>query len=211
MRSGVMAAAAAGEVVARRRTQLDPPGQQALDLLVEELSRQQLLLPELLALAHARSEQVSAEPILLLPVVQEAVRHHRRPVQVRAAPEAVEATTRTHPGWLGRVLANLLDNADRHGGGATAVHVGHDFAQAWVAVDDAGPGVPPHQRDKIFRRLSSRPADPHDAVGGLGLALCRQHARSAGGDLVIEDSPDGGARFLLVLPALRLQREGQGP
>ena len=45
--------------------------------------------------------------------------------------------------------ADLLDNADRHGGGATAVRMGRTSSHAWLAVEDAGRGVPPEQREYV--------------------------------------------------------------
>jgi two-component system heavy metal sensor histidine kinase CusS len=103
---------------------------------------------------------------------------------------------------LDRVLVNLLENALRYGADGGRVELSaRRSGDAWVLwVDDAGPGVPPGERERIFGRFSR--LQPHRGGGsGLGLALSRSIARLHGGDLGVEDAPLGGARFALRLPA----------
>ena len=71
-------------------------------------------------------------------------------------------------------------------------------------VDDAGPGVPEDEREQVFQRFF-RGRAAHDrsmARGtGLGLALVRDHVTAFGGhDLRVHESPEGGARFQILLP-----------
>jgi signal transduction histidine kinase len=200
LRSGLTGALAAAGVLARRRRHLDPGGQQALGLLTEELGSQMRVLVDLLDLARVHSRGVPAQPVALLPVVDEALRRHALPVDLRVQPSAGEAFVTVHPVRVRRILANLLDNADRHAGGATAVEVGLDAGQVWIAVDDAGPGVPPEQREAVFTRFRTTSTASPEAGASLGLALSREHARLAGGDLVLEDRGEGGSRFRLLLP-----------
>jgi len=69
-----------------------------------------------------------------------------------------------------------------------------------IVVDDAGPGVPPEQRDKIFRPFHRGPASQGRRVGfGLGLALTHTAVRAHGGRIEVGESPFGGARFRIVL------------
>lgn len=214
LRSGMTATLAAETVVARRRNQLDPRGRHALDLLTEELGRQQRLLLDLLDLARAAIDPPARRLTGLLPLVEEVVRRHRSPVELHAQPGASAALVSIHPVRLGRIVANLLDNADRHAGGATAVRVGRTGNQAWVAVEDDGPGVPPAQREHIFTRFRTTPPaatvpEPEQEGPALSLALGRQHARIAGGDLLVEDRDRGGGRFLLLLPAMQAEDSSQ--
>jgi len=115
---------------------------------------------------------------------------------VRAAPEAVL-----------QVLTNLLDNAARHSPEAAAIrlegrrHAGH----ALIAIQDAGPGVPLAERERIFERfirLDDEGASRRGGGVGLGLYVARRLARAQGGDLRIGEpvGMDGGARFEFVLP-----------
>ena len=70
-------------------------------------------------------------------------------------------------------------------------------------VDDDGPGIPPEQREEVFKpffRLDE--ARNLDEGGtGLGLAIARDIARSHGGDIILDKSPLGGLRATVRLPA----------
>jgi signal transduction histidine kinase len=103
---------------------------------------------------------------------------------------------------LQRVLRNLIDNAQRYGGGAVRVGIVRDGSRVRLEVDDAGPGVPPAERERIFDRfargLGSRSGDKGGA--GLGLSLVAEHVRMHGGSVWVEDRPGGGARFVVSLP-----------
>ena len=159
LRSGVGAALAAADVVRRRRVHLDRRGQEALDLLTDELVRQQRLLVALLDMARKAGDRLRC-PVALLPVVQEALRRHSQPVDLQVQPGSAEALVAIHPVLLSRIVASLLDNADRHAGGATGVQVGRAGNRAWVAVEDAGPGVPAGQREYIFTRFRTASTAP---------------------------------------------------
>jgi two-component system osmolarity sensor histidine kinase EnvZ len=71
-----------------------------------------------------------------------------------------------------------------------------------VLVDDDGPGIPPAERENVFRpffRLEPS-RNPETGGTGLGLAVARDVARGHGGDILLEDSPQGGLRARLRLP-----------
>ncbi|QKV17116.1 ATP-binding protein [Oricola thermophila] len=105
------------------------------------------------------------------------------------------------PGAFRRLVTNLTSNAFRY---ADRVEIVARNAKGWLTltVDDDGPGIPPEQREDVFRpfyRLDE--ARNLDESGtGLGLAIARDIARSHGGDVTLEDSPMGGLRAELRLP-----------
>ena len=106
---------------------------------------------------------------------------------------------------LERLLRNLLDNAVRHSpeGGHVRVEARSEGDMVHISVLDEGPGVPPEERDRVFdpffRAASER---RRDDGSGLGLAIVREIARVHGGDVSVEQGPDGkGARFRASLPA----------
>ncbi len=118
-----------------------------------------------------------------------------RTLPVRAAPET-----------LLQVLTNLLDNAAKYSPAGTPIRLQarRRGGQAVIAVIDAGPGIPPGQRERIFERFTQlESSDGRRGEGaGLGLYIARKLARSLGGDLVLcEPSPSTpGTRFELRLP-----------
>ncbi len=105
------------------------------------------------------------------------------------------------PVAIRRCIANLVDNAVRHASwiGIRATSEGD---QVWVAIDDNGPGVPPEQREAVFKpffRLDPS-RNPNTGGVGLGLAIARDIVLSHGGDIQLHDLPAGGLRVLIRLP-----------
>jgi signal transduction histidine kinase len=110
---------------------------------------------------------------------------------------------------LMRVIANLIDNAAKYGGGATRVELRQVDGDVQVAVEDSGPGIPEDDRVRIFDRFSRGiTATDRRSSGegvGLGLSLVIEHVRLHQGEVWVEDRPDGqpGARFVVRLPAVK--------
>jgi two-component system osmolarity sensor histidine kinase EnvZ len=99
-----------------------------------------------------------------------------------------------------RCLANLIGNARRYGRHVwvTGIAARDGFD---VLVDDDGPGIPAPQREDVFRPFHRLDAARNPNTGGLGLGLtiARDLARGQGGDVALEDSPQGGLRVRLHL------------
>ncbi|PPG17557.1 two-component sensor histidine kinase [Rathayibacter sp. AY1C6] len=106
---------------------------------------------------------------------------------------------------LSRALRNLVDNAVRHRSSQLALSTRVDGAEAVLAVDDDGPGIPAAERERVlerFVRLDEGRA--RDAGGsGLGLAIVAGIARAHGGRVVVGDSALGGARVEVRVPLVR--------
>lgn len=115
------------------------------------------------------------------------------------------------PDQLDQVLWALLDNSARYtGGAAIRAHVAPRLGEAQLAVTirDAGPGVRPEDRDRIFERYERGAAGAAGEGTGLGLYVSRQLCRAMGGDLVLEpNGPETGAAFTVLLPAEAPARE----
>jgi signal transduction histidine kinase len=109
---------------------------------------------------------------------------------------------RTDARRVERVLANLLDNAERHGAGVVGVTIELLPGAVLVHVDDAGPGIAPGDAARLFEPFARGSADGQSETGGagLGLAIARDCAEAVGGDITVSGSPRGGARFSLRLP-----------
>ncbi len=104
---------------------------------------------------------------------------------------------------LARVVHNLLDNARRHADHAVAVSLETRDGTVELIVDDDGPGIAPEDRDRVFERFTRLDEGrARDAGGmGLGLALVKATVERHRGTVTIDESPLGGARFIVELPA----------
>ncbi|HVY21574.1 MAG TPA: ATP-binding protein [Bauldia sp.] len=113
-----------------------------------------------------------------------------------------DPTVRLRPQSYKRCIANLVSNAGRHADHVVIVG-GHSDDQLTVIVDDDGPGVPFEEREAVFKpfyRLDN--ARNLDESGtGLGLPIARDIARGHGGDIALSDSPMGGLRVTVTIPA----------
>ncbi len=141
-----------------------------------DAARLSTLLDDLLALAR----QDAAAPLQREPVRLADLAEHptvERDVWVEGEREA-----------LARAVGNLVRNAHLHGTGAVTVTVGGSDGEAFIAVEDEGPG--PQDPDRIFERFWSGPG----GGSGLGLAIVKAIAERHGGRVDVD-----GARFTLVV------------
>jgi len=142
---------------------------------------------------------VETDISLLIEDLAADLRREGTPLTVVAPPEYVIPV---RPNALRRCLANLIGNARRHGSHVwlTGI-VAADGVD--ILVDDDGPGIPPANRARVFRpfvRLDSS-RNPSTGGVGLGLTIARDVARSHGGDVRLETSPQGGLRARVHLPS----------
>ncbi len=159
------------------------------------------LIDDLLLLSRVDSGEAAAPMDVDLDDVvrMEAARTRRVPVST-VIPEPVRV--RAVPAQLVRAVRNLVDNAADHAREQVVVSLDPGERLASIHVDDDGPGVPEADRGRVFERFV-RLDDARDRGAGgtgLGLAIAREVARAHGGDVTIDESPLGGARFSLTLP-----------
>ena len=154
-----------------------------LDDLLEEI----LVASRLETLAGPRE----TETLDLLALVAEECAHYDEAVLA-----GVSVRVSGDPRLLRRLVRNLLENARRHGQPPTEVILREEAGKAVLEVVDAGPGVPPPERERVFEPFyQSRGAT---RGSGLGLALVRRIARLHGGDARVV-GVDGGGRFEVTL------------
>jgi signal transduction histidine kinase len=104
---------------------------------------------------------------------------------------------------IGRVVANLLDNAVRHAASSVRLAVTADGAYQMISVEDDGPGIPAVDRERVFDRFTRLDdARDRDAGGsGLGLAIVRELVRRHGGTVALKGTtPAPGLRVEVRLP-----------
>jgi two-component system sensor histidine kinase MtrB len=215
LRSPLMTLAASVEVMQARRADMPERAQIALDLLVSDVARFQGLVEDLLEISRfdAGAIRLHREDLLVAEFVRQAVAVSSMPTtEVTVTDRGERMVMQGDRRRLARVVANLVDNARLHGGGAPSVMVtepeneGEPIGHVWIAVEDHGPGVPLEERELVFERfargaVAGRRSSSDGA--GLGLALVDEHIRLHGGRVWVEDRLDGepGARFVLELPA----------
>jgi len=100
-----------------------------------------------------------------------------------------------------RCLTNLIGNAGRHGE-HVSVRAGRRRRAVEITIDDDGPGIPEDRREDVFRPFVRLEQSRNPATGGvgLGLSIARDVVHNHGGDLTLEDAPDGGLRARIWLP-----------
>jgi len=130
----------------------------------------------------------------------EEVDADQHPVEVDAEPCDVKVEEVT----IRRVVANLVRNATIHTPPGTPIRVELRRADdaARIAVIDRGPGVPDELKARIFDRFEQGTSVPSHKPGtGIGLALVKGFVELHGGQAWVQDTPGGGATFVVELPA----------
>lgn len=209
LRSPLMTLTASVEVLERRKGSLPEVAQRAVDLLRQDLTRFERLVTDLLEISRmdAGAVQLQLSHFGLAEFLVNVIAQSRSPEIELTTPDddrdlAITADKRR----LAQVVTNLIDNADKYGGGATGVRFRRVGDQVVIMVEDEGPGVPLEDRERIFDRFSRAGADAGRRSGdsgvGLGLSLVTEHVRLHGGRVWVTERTDGrsGARFVVELP-----------
>jgi signal transduction histidine kinase len=158
-------------------------------------------------LARAQAAAASRMPgvhTALLPVVQGLVRvmqriHAERALSVQVGPLEATLSFRGEAQDLQEMLGNLLDNACKWAAQRVLVQATLEPQGLVITLDDDGPGLPPEQRAVVLQRGVR--ADEQVPGSGLGLAIVDDLAPLYGGSVALQDSPMGGLRVVLTLPA----------
>ena len=118
-----------------------------------------------------------------------------------AGPEHL--TVQGRPVALKRALANLVGNALAYGGRARVVLEPPQKGVVAVQVDDAGPGIPPDQLERVFEPFHRLERSRNRETGGtgLGLPIVRNIVRAHGGEVTLANKAEGGMRATMTLPA----------
>ncbi len=204
LRSPLTTLVASVDVIRRRRDELPERTRRAVDLVSTELARFQQTLEDLLELGRLDAGvrgQVLA-PVEVSELVRETlVASHRNPelMSVPGNGSGPVGLVEVDKHQVSRALVNLLDNADRHGGGVCDVRVRPVRDRVRIEVTDAGPGVPDTERERIFERFVRGGSRGSLPGSGLGLSIVAETALAHGGRVWCEDAFPG-ARFCVELP-----------
>ncbi len=206
LRTPVSVARTAAQVTLAAPSRTEAEYREALGIVASQTERLTRVVDDMfvLALADVGGRTLAPRHLYFDEIVAECVRDATVLATARgttialAAPEGVQM--RGDDELLRRMVMNLLDNAVRYSpdGSAVAVAVAVAPEQITLTVDDAGPGIPEENRDRVFERFVRLETARPTAGGGLGLPIARWIAEQHGGSLRLESSTRG-SRFVATL------------
>ncbi len=197
-------------LLARPELSSTPDGQEMLDRMVRQGSRLKEMVEQILqasAFAADRSPVLRQELVHLSDLVQEIAADRRaadpdHPIMVYL-PDHPRAVTGDGEA-LRSVVSNLVDNAGKHAPSHTPIEVvvDHGPGRTRIAVVDHGTGVSDGDRERIFAPFTQLDASSTRRVGGvgLGLFLVDRLVRGMNGQVWVEETPGGGATFVVEIP-----------
>ena len=203
-------AALRGEIeLAARKPDATEAQREAAASQLEELDKLKRLIDQLLTLARAESGQIPLEHVRveLAPLVESIVEQLEPVAQARDLTLSVDVAAQPailgDPGWIERLLLNLLDNAFKFTppGGTVTVRLADEGGNALLEVCDTGVGmtadVVPHVFERFYR------GDPARSAGGfgvgLGLSLVKWIVDQHNGSVAATAEPGAGARFIVKI------------
>lgn len=182
-----------------------------LDLAMHASERMQRLVDSLLDVSKLETGEmlITLAPTHIKPLLEDAVRRQSIPAQTHNVAIHTDIPDDLPPVLLDRdpierVLANLLDNALKYtpAGETIVVAAEQDGVKLVISVIDAGPGIPPEDRERIFERFAQVSGSQARRRGfGLGLTFCQLTVEAHDGTIWVEPGPGGvGSRFAFTLP-----------
>ncbi len=168
--------------------------------LSDDVQQMEHMIQEYLDFARGegREEAISVSVRQLLVEVAADYRRTGAPVELAQGPDA---TAELRVSAFRRMLHNVIDNALRYGH-RCQVTLRVNPSTYEILVDDEGPGIPPAQREEVFRPFARLDPSRNVKTGGvgLGLTIARDIVQAHGGSIALETSPQSGLRVTIRLP-----------
>ena len=175
--------------------------------ITENTERITRLVSKMLELSEASSKTVlrcddvaTAEQIARQSIANSHISDARHIVfSLKVEPDAGAIPLKTNEHMAARALTQLLDNAQKFAKSGTVVlNIRTDQQQMLFVIEDTGIGIPPEEAEHIFEEFVQ--LDEYYDGTGIGLSVARSIARRLGGEIVLDTSYTGGARFVFSLP-----------
>ena len=165
-----------------------------VEALRSDVNEMQHMLEDYLAFAKGDGGEAAAPTNVgeLLEEVNEDAMHYGTPIEISMRHPSRDLVLPLKRQAFKRAVTNLVINAARFGD-YVVIRAGADKEWLRIEVDDDGPGIPPAERDNVFRPFYRLGNGRNQDTGntGLGLAIARDIARSHGGDIALGESLDG--------------------
>ena len=199
-----------GETLWLGRVRSREEERRAAQVIVQETQRLSQMVDNVLLFSRASRDglgPLTREPVQPAALVVEVVEAFRPQAASKDATIFIATTSLmtprlVDPNAIRQMLLNLLDNAVKYGprGQTVTVGVTGEATRVRITVEDQGPGVPPHDRPRIWEPFWRAPGLAEGGTG-LGLAIVQDLVARHGGTVKVDDGESGGARFVVDLDA----------
>lgn len=202
LRSPLTVIRSATDLLARRRDELGERERMGIDLLRDRVDAFEKILADLLEISRYDSNLVIAnletmDLRLLVATLLERLELDAAMLDTGRTPDDLSVSVDVRR--FTYCFRNVAENARLYGGGLVAVRTECDDDNVSVHLDDAGPGVVESERRMIFQPFTRGTRHSGVQGSGLGLAIVHEHMRVMGGSVAVAASPEGGARFTLMM------------
>ena len=208
LRTPVSVVRTAADVALSRDHRDEADYRETLTIVGDQARRLSRVVADMLVLARADAGGYQLRPVDLY--LDELIADCRRAVDVLAAERGVTVDSTDMPelpfrgdeDLLRQLVLNLLQNAVQHtpSGARVTISICQDNDAVSIRVTDAGRGIPPADRARIFDRFVQLDASRRGTGTGLGLPIARWIAEAHNGTLVLESSGPTGSTFCVSLP-----------
>ena len=191
------------------RTRSEAEKEKSLEIIERETNRLIALSNSVLAASSKPELQLESSAVDVAGVAQTAADFFTPLAEARKMRIELDveqpAIARGDPGAIRQILINVLDNAAKYGPTGQTIKIGvrreGPVVRLWV--DDRGPGIPPAQRNNVWKPFVRLGGTVDDSTGGagLGLSIVRDLAAAMDANAELSDVPGGGTRFSLALQA----------
>jgi two-component system sensor histidine kinase MtrB len=212
LRSPLTAVVGTVELLERNVDDLPEREQRLIGTLQAQTARMSQMLLDLLEISRiGNDDPLLKETVSVTTLCLDAIHVRGLSEELIHVDDSQEHLITTDTRRFERIVGNLIDNANRHGGGVTAIRISRatqsDPQRIIVEVEDQGPGIPTDEIPRLFEPFT-RGGDAKETAGaGLGLAIAIEQAQLLGVELRVENVEPKGARFVIEIPVAEALEE----
>ncbi len=212
LRSPLTAVVGTVELLERNLADLPEREQGLIGTLQTQTARMSQMLLDLLEISRiGNDDPLLKETVSVTTLCLDAIRVRALPEDLIHVDETDHHLITTDTRRFERIVGNLIDNANRHGGGVTAIRITRisdsDLQHIVVTVEDAGPGIPINEVPKLFEPFTRGEEAKKTSGAGLGLAIAIEQAHLLDVELRVESVDPHGARFVMEIPVAEEHHE----